>query len=254
MRRMTRRRFTALVLGGALVSALSACSPQKPADPGSQSNAPGGAAPEKPRVTLRNENTPGFYVRYYDPFRAVDPDSWTLSVEGLVSKPASFTLIELMGLSRVAQTSRMKCVEGWSAPAKWEGFRYTTLAEQVGPQPEAKWIHFDSADGYYESLSIEELSMDRVLFVHGMNGKPLADAYGAPLRLIVPYKYGYKGPKAITRLVFTKNQERGYWSTVGDYSPNGNIQEGWDIPLDIGQTRHVDGDEVIYPDGIEGKS
>jgi DMSO/TMAO reductase YedYZ molybdopterin-dependent catalytic subunit len=206
------------------------------------------------RPILQNEDRPGFFVRYYKPFEAVDPTRWTLSVEGLVKRPQELTLQDIQSLPVVWQVSRMVCVEGWSVAARWEGFHLSSLLERVEPQPEARWVHFYCADDYYESLPLEELLMERVLFAYGMNDEPLSDAYGAPLRLIVPPRYGYKGPKAITRLVFAEEELRGYWPTVGPYSTEGDIKPGRDYPLDLGETRQIDGgEEISYPDGIESQ-
>ena len=210
-------------------------------------------APSPALSLLRNENRPGFYIRYYKPFEPVDPARWTLSVEGLVKKPQELTLPDVQSLPLVSQVSRMKCVECWSAAAKWEGFHLRSLMEIVDPLAEAKWLHFYCADDYYESLSLEELLMERVLFVHRMNDQILPDVYGAPLRLMVPSKYGYKNPKAIVRLVFAEEELRGYWPTVGPYSAKGDIQPGQDYPLDLGESRQIAGGEVKYPDGIESK-
>jgi sulfoxide reductase catalytic subunit YedY len=284
---MTRRRFTRLVLGGVALSVLSGCVPEEeiqatailsPKDtPGptlrpldrlgttqAQDTAPSVPSVASPDITptpapsptlrlLRNENRPGFFIRYYKPFEPVEPDRWTLSVEGLVKKPQELTLPDVQSLPRVSQVSRMKCVECWSAAAKWEGFHLRSLMGIVDPLPEARWLHFYCADDYYESLSLEELLMERVLFVHRMNEQTLPDVYGAPLRLMVPFKYGYKSPKAIVRLVFAKEELPGYWPTVGPYSAEGDIQPGRDYPLDLGESRQIAGGEVIYPDGIESK-
>jgi DMSO/TMAO reductase YedYZ molybdopterin-dependent catalytic subunit len=204
---------------------------------------------------LRNENRPGFFVRYYKPFAAVDPARWTLSVEGLVQQPQKLTLQDIQSLPLVSQVSRLVCVEGWSVAVRWEGFHLTSLLPLVQPQPEARWLHFYCADDYYESLPLEELLMERVLFAYRMNDKPLPDAYGAPLRLIVPFKYAYKGPKAITRLVFAEEELTGYWPTVGPYTTEGDIEPGRDYPLDLDGTRQIDGgEEIRYPDGIESQS
>jgi len=181
----------------------------------------------------------------------VDPALWTLTVEGLVKKSRKLTLADVQALPLVSQVSRMKCVECWSAAAKWEGFRLPSLLQLVEPQPEAKWVHFYCADDYFESLTIEELLEERVLFVHRMNDGPLQDPYGAPLRLIVPYKYGYKGSKAITRLVFAQDELIGYWPWISYYSPDGDIEPGTDHPLDLGGNRRISGGEIKYPDGIE---
>jgi DMSO/TMAO reductase YedYZ molybdopterin-dependent catalytic subunit len=202
---------------------------------------------------LRNENRPGFYIRYYKPFEPVDPARWTLSVEGLVKSHQELTLLDVQSLPLVSQVSRIKCVECWSAAAKWEGFHLRSLLEIVDPLPGAKWVHLHCADDYYESSSLEELLMERVLFVHRMNDQPLPDVYGAPLRLIVPFKYGYKNPKAIVRLVFAEEELPGYWPTVGPYTTGGDIRPGSDHPLDLDGTRQITGGEVRYPDGIESK-
>jgi DMSO/TMAO reductase YedYZ molybdopterin-dependent catalytic subunit len=71
--------------------------------------------PSPTRLVLRNENRPGFFIRYYKPFEPVDPARWTLSVEGLVKKPQELTLLDVQSLSPVSQVSRMKCVECWSS-------------------------------------------------------------------------------------------------------------------------------------------
>jgi sulfoxide reductase catalytic subunit YedY len=270
---MTRREFTRLVLGGIALSVLSGCAPEEmvqatpvptptPSPKETPSPTPLVTEVASPTITpapsptprlLRNENRPGFFVRYYKPLEPVDPARWTLSVEGLVKKPQELTRPDVQSLPLVTQVSRMKCVECWSAAAKWEGFHLRSLLEIVDPLPEAKWLHFYCADDYYESLSLEELLMERVLFVHRMNDESLPDAYGAPLRLIVPFKYGYKGPKAIIRLVFAEEELPGYWPTVGPYSTDGDIQPGRDFPLDLGERRQITGGEVRYPDGIESK-
>jgi methionine sulfoxide reductase catalytic subunit len=255
MKRFTRREFARILASGAALSLFGGCAPQNPLSSSSSATlgGPATSGPGTPRRTLKNDNPESFYVRYYKPFEAVDPASWALSVDGIVKTPRQFTLADVQALPRVSQVSRMKCVECWSAPAKWEGFRYEALSSMVEPDPEAKWVHFHCADGYYESLSVEELRMDRVLFVHRMNDQPIPDVYGAPLRMIVPFKYGYKGPKAITQLTFAKEQLQGLWPAVGGYSVNGNIQEGFDHPLDLKDTRPIDGDEIRYPDGPESK-
>lgn len=197
---------------------------------------------------LGNQNRPAvkpdWNVRYFQPYRPVDHDQWRLTVGGLVEAPQSFSLDYLLALPRLEQNTRMKCVECWSARAAWAGFTYAALAEVVRPLPEAAWVHFECADGYYESLSIEELSQPGVLFAYEMDGEPLLDEFGAPLRLVVAPKYGYKGPKVITHLRFETDQKRGYWPTVGPYSADGTIQPGQDFPLDLGEVREISGGEI----------
>jgi len=268
MEGISRRQFVRWMLGGIAGSVLTSCAPgvtglvtPLPEVPTPTAGIPTPTMPPADTVTptrparaiLRNENRPGFFVRYYKPFEAVDPAQWSLSVEGLVKRPQKLSLLDVQSLPRVSQVSRMKCVECWSAAARWEGFHPRALLQLVEPQSEAKWVHFYCADDYYESLTLDTLLMERVLFVHRMNDQMLPDEYGAPLRLIVPHKYGYKGPKAITRLVFAEEELPGYWPTVGPYSTDGTIKAGTDYPLDIGVTRLMGGGEIRYPDGIESK-
>lgn len=212
------------------------------------------ATPAPARTILRNDNTPGFYVRFYRPFEAVDSDRWTLALEGLVQNPQNLSLSNVLALPRISQVSRMKCVECWSAAAKWEGVHLSTLMELANPRPAAKWLHLYCADGYYESMSIEALLGERVVFVHHMNDQILPDIYGAPLRLMVPFLYGYKSAKAIVRLDFAEEELPGYWPTVGPYTTHGTIREGRDHPLDLEGTRTIAGGaEIFYPDGLESQ-
>lgn len=254
--KIDRRQFARLALGSVALAMLKGCGFKQastlvtpPPQTGQVSATSSPLAPV--RSILRNDNVPGFFVRYYRPFEAVDPTRWTLSVEGLVKNPVKLSLSDIQSLPLISQVSRMKCVECWSAAAKWEGFHVRSLLEMTEPLPTAKWVHFLCADGYYESLSIDALLDERVIFVHRMNDQVLPDIYGAPLRLIVPPLYGYKNPKAITQLAFSEEELRGYWPTVGPYSQEGIIEPGRDHPLDIGETRQIQGGEIVYPDGIE---
>jgi sulfoxide reductase catalytic subunit YedY len=267
--KMSRRRFVRLVLGGLAVSVLDNCAPgalPPAATPTPQALRAATSIPTStplPEATqpatpmphlplLRNDNVPGFYVRYYKPFPAVAAEQWTLDVGGLVRSPQTLSLPDVLALPRVSQVSRLKCVECWSAAAGWEGFHLSALLELVDPHPEAEWLQIHCADGYYESLNMVQLLADRVLFAHHMNDQRLPDIYGAPLRLVVPYLYGYKNAKAIVRLEFTREESRGYWSTVGLYDPIGNIRPGRDHPLDLEGSREIPGGvEIFYPDGIE---
>jgi sulfoxide reductase catalytic subunit YedY len=264
MRRLGRRQFTRLVVGGTLLSLANACGLGEELQP--TGTVPNGGTPSLPsspvetvsptpaRAILRNDNVPGFFVRYYKPFQAVDPDQWTLTVDGLVRNPQSLSLSDVLALPRVSQVSRMKCVECWSAAAKWEGFHLSSLLEIANPYPDAKWVHFRCADGYYESMSIEGLLKERVIFVHHMNDQILPDVYGAPLRLMVPFLYGYKSAKALVHLEFAEDDLPGYWPTVGPYTEQGAIRAGFDHPLDLEGSREIaGGSEIVYPDGIESQ-
>jgi DMSO/TMAO reductase YedYZ molybdopterin-dependent catalytic subunit len=256
--KMDRRRFVQLLLGGTAAALLQGCgvgpgqtsAPQAPAPGASQ--APARPAPSATRALLQNENRPGFYVRYYRPFPAVDPDEWTLTVDGLVRTPLALSMRDVQTLPSVSQVSRMKCVECWSAPAKWEGFHLSSLLERAEPTAQARWVHLHCADGYIESDSIDTLLRDRVVLAYRMNDEVLPDAYGAPLRLMIPFLYGYKSAKAIVRIELAEEELPGTWPTLGPYTTEGIIQPGRDHPLDLGGSRPIAGrGEIVYPDGIE---
>ena len=257
---MNRRTLLKTVLLGAAASVLRACGvrtgptaprPTEPpfakplVTPASTLAPPSAVPPPATPAILQNENREGFYIRYYRPFPAPDRNAWHLRVEGLVKEPLEFDYATILGWPSESQNSRMKCVECWSARAKWEGFRYDTLAEMVNPSPLATHVRFECADGYWEILSIEELRHPRVLFVTKMNDALLPAEYGAPLRMIIPWEYGYKGAKAITVLRFQDEGGAGYWPTVGPYTVDGHIQPGYDYPLDHpGERRAIDGGEI----------
>ena len=252
MKRWTRRGFIRAATLGGLGVLSGACSPTAveldtpPPSPTEEQVVP--VPTEASRRPLTNQNRPdikpNWNVRYFQPYVPVDHDAWRLTVEGLVANPQSFSLEDLLALPRVDQNTRMKCVECWSARADWAGFTYDALAEIVQPQAEATWVTFECADGYYESLSIAELSEPRVLFAYEMDGELLLDEFGAPLRMVVPPKYGYKGPKVITTMRFETQERRGYWPSVGPYTTDGAIQPGRDLPLDLGEARTIEGGEI----------
>jgi sulfoxide reductase catalytic subunit YedY len=255
MRNVSRRgflRMASVSAAGALAAqALSACGTVSSEVEPLASTVPPTTAPGE---ILSNENVPGFYVRYYNPFPAPDPSKWQLTVEGLVKRPQSLSLDEVQRLPSVIDIRRMKCVECWSARAKWEGFDLPALMDLADPEPEARWLHFFCADGYYESLSLDELSGEGVLFAYGMNDELLPAKHGSPLRLVVPPKYGYKWPKAIVRLEFAAEEKAGYWPTVGPYTTSGIIVPGKDHPLDLPDgARSIEGGAVLYPEDLEAR-
>lgn len=213
-----RRDFFKIIGGLAAWSAFPACT--------------SAAAPKK---LLENENKPGFYIRFYKPFKPVDIATWRLKSGGLCDNQLSFDISALRRLKKASQVSRLKCVECWSAKAQWGGFRPQTLFEIVKPKREAQFLYIHSADDYYEYIPMDVILHSRTLFAYEMNDKPLPDEHGAPLRLIIPQKYGYKSIKTITKLEFVSKGGVGYWSQFG-YSPDATIEPGEDHPLDIGKT------------------
>jgi sulfoxide reductase catalytic subunit YedY len=195
---------------------------------------------------LSNTNDPGFYVRFFSPFAALDPGRWKLDIRGMLDAPTTMTLDQIgSNLLFAEQSTRMKCVEGWSSRVVWGGFRYDALAALVKPRPEAAYVHFLCDDTYEEVLPVSELRKEHALFATHMDGRPLGAKHGAPLRMVLPWLYGYKGAKTIIAIEFSATGGAGTWSQIGPYSVDGVIQPGMDIPLDLdGKPRPVKGGEV----------
>lgn len=188
---------------------------------------------------LTNEDKKGFYVRFINPIEPLDHKTWRLEIAGLCENPMTFSLNDLNRLPKATQISRLKCVESWSSKAKWGGFRPIELFKIVKPKKEAKFVYFYSADEYYEFIPINDLLNPRTIFAYEMNDKPLPDEHGAPLRLIIPPKYGYKSVKTILKVYFVEKEENGYWANWG-YSNEATIKPGLDFALDLDKFIKVD--------------
>jgi DMSO/TMAO reductase YedYZ molybdopterin-dependent catalytic subunit len=153
----------------------------------------------------------------------IDLKTYTLMVDGEVERPMNLTWEQIEKLPRVESTSDFHCVEGWSVlGCKWEGIEFKSLVQLVKPKETARSVTFECADGYMTSLTLKELSGDDVLLAHKLDGKPLEEGYGFPLRLVVPVKYGYKNALWLTRIKFTSEKEMGYWERRG-YSDTADV-------------------------------
>ena len=134
----------------------------------------------------------------------------------------------------------------------FHGFYPQALFDLVQPKPKANWVHFYCADDYFESLDMQTLLLDRVLFTYGMDDAPLLPMHGAPLRLIVPFMYGYKGPKVIQKIVFSATEVPEGWTPVEKYALDGTILPGKDYALDLETTRVFNKmGEIAYEQGFE---
>jgi len=152
-----------------------------------------------------------------------DLENWSLTVEGEVEKPQKLNWSEFLKLAMVESVSNFHCVEGWSVlNCKWEGIKFTHIVELVKPKKNTRFVTFECADGYTTSLTLEELSGDDVLLAYRLDGKELDEAFGGPLRLVVPAKYGYKSAMWVTRIRFTSKKELGYWEVRG-YSDTADV-------------------------------
>lgn len=155
---------------------------------------------------------------------------WTVEVAGLVNKPRTFTIDDVeQHIPLEERLYRFRCVEAWAIAVPWTGFPFSKLVELVEPKPEAKYVRFVSAlkkdemprvnSGhypfpYYEALRMDEAMNPLTMLVTGMYGKAIPKQNGAPIRIIVPWKYGYKSPKSIVRIEFTSKRPKTFWNEL----------------------------------------
>ncbi len=175
-----------------------------------------------------------------------NPLPWTLTVDGQVEKPRTWALDEL--LSRFAQEDRvyrLRCVEGWSMVIPWRGFSLAALLKEVVPTSRAKFVEFTSVLRpkemigqrlaalrwpYVESLRIDEAMHPLSLMATGLYGRPLPTQNGAPLRLAIPWTYGFKSGKAIVRVRLVEDQPVTSWmqASSAEYGFYANVNP--DVP------------------------
>jgi len=146
----------------------------------------------------------------------VDLDRWTLTVSGAVQKPGEYTLAQIQALPKVRQNTRHVCVEGWDVIGRFGGTPLSNFLQLIGADPTARFVYVECADNYYESLDMATAMHPQSLLCYEMYDQPLTREHGAPLRLTLPTKIGYKQAKYLTDLKVTNVLERvGYWEDQG---------------------------------------
>jgi sulfoxide reductase catalytic subunit YedY len=157
-------------------------------------------------------------------------DPWPIQIGGLVQNPLSLDLAELIAMFPLEERIyRLRCVEAWAMIVPWTGFPLRKLLEKVQPKSEAKFVRFQSflrpnqAPGqsdttypwpYTEGLRLDEAMNDLTLVTTGIYGKPLPKQNGAPIRIVVPWKYGYKSIKSVVKIDLVDKQPRTLWETL----------------------------------------
>lgn len=173
---------------------------------------------------------------------------WRVEVTGLVNAPRTYDIDELtQAFPLEERVYRFRCVEAWSMVVPWIGFPMRSLLEAVDPKPAAKFVRFtsyydkDVTSGpsfttlflpwpYTEGLQIEEMANELAFFAVGMYGQMLPKQNGAPIRMVVPWKYGFKGAKSIVKIEFVAEQPATYWNTIApnEYGFESNVEP--DVP------------------------
>ena len=201
-------------------------------------------------VAARYNNFYEFSVDKDDVYKKVKGFSirpWTVEVTGLVDKPKTFDPDDLLRLMPMEERLyRLRCVEAWAMAVPWTGFPLKALIDHVKPSSKAKYVRFVSfmlTHGgnffafrapwpYTEGLTMQEAMNPLTLMVTGIYGHPLPKQHGAPLRLIVPWKYGYKSIKSIVKIEFVEKQPETFWNTLSpqEYDFWANVNPNVDHP------------------------
>jgi methionine sulfoxide reductase catalytic subunit len=236
---MNRR---ALLAGAGAAGLMLASNPVRANDP-----APTDALHPYPRnsaYTIERALTPEAITSRYNNFyeygtskniwqaaQALKTRPWTVRVEGLVEKPFEIGIDDLItAMPREERLYRFRCVEAWSMTVPWSGFPMKAFLDRAKPLSSAKYVRMDTfvdarmAPGqaqnifypwpYQEAITIAEAANDLAFLVTGIYGKPLPKQFGAPLRLALPWKYGFKSVKSINRIVFTDTRPKSFWETL----------------------------------------
>ena len=222
--------------------------------PGAPSAVPGAVTMEK--VTEYQDATT--YNNFYefgtdksDPARnahTLKTRPWTVEVEGLVNKPRRFDIDELLKLSaQEERIYRLRCVEGWSMVIPWVGYSLAELIKRVEPQGSARYVEFvtlaDKATmpyvgsrvldwPYTEGLRLDEAMHPLTLLAFGMYGEVLPNQNGAPVRIVVPWTYGFKSAKSIVKIRFTDKEPATAWNkaAIQEYGFYSNVNPDVDHP------------------------
>ncbi|NDU99363.1 protein-methionine-sulfoxide reductase catalytic subunit MsrP [Pseudoroseicyclus tamaricis] len=168
-----------------------------------------------------------------DPMRYADQmeiSPWSITVDGLCDNPGEYSLGELTeGLTTEERIYRFRCVEAWSMVVPWNGIELGDVLAKLGPKPEAKFVAFETTVQpenmpgvrrnvipfpYVEGLRMDEAMHPLAMLATGLYGEPMPKQNGAPIRLVVPWKYGFKSIKSIVRISFVEEQPPATWNII----------------------------------------
>ncbi len=147
--------------------------------------------------------------------RMVDASAWRLEVGGLVDEKRAWSLAELRELPQEEQITRHVCVEGWSQIGQWSGIPLRHFLRRVGADPRARYVNFRCFDDYWCGIDMPSALHPQTILTLDFERQPLTPPWGAPLRLRIPTKLGFKNPKYITAMQVTNDYPGGYWADKG---------------------------------------
>jgi sulfoxide reductase catalytic subunit YedY len=180
------------------------------------------------------------YNNYYEfstDKEAVNPYSqdfttepWTVEVSGLVNNPKTYGMEDLLKFPQEERIYRLRCVEAWSMVIPWTGFTLASLLKEVEPTSDAKFVRFETVYRpeempgqkspfypwpYQEGLRLDEAMHDLTILATGLYGMPMPNPNGAPIRLVVPWKYGFKSIKSIVKIEVVAERPSTLWNSIG---------------------------------------
>lgn len=207
-----------------------------------------GITPEKLNLTYNNFYEFGSHKQIHQAAQALNIRPWEIEVDGEIEAPMTIGIDDLMKKMPLEERLyRHRCVEAWSMTVPWSGFELSELIKIAKPTSDAKYVRFETfqdqsiAPGqkqfwypwpYVEGLTIEEAMNEMTFMVTGAYGKPVPKQMGAPLRLAVPWKYGFKHIKSIKKISFTKERPVSFWEELGpkEYGFWANVNPEVDHP------------------------
>lgn len=165
------------------------------------------------------------------PMPRFDPATFTLQIGGLVERPQTLAWSEVAALPGAEQVSDFHCATGWSVlGVRWEGIRPATILDMVRPLASARHVSFFSLEApYVDQITLEQFRLQDVIVARNMDGRPLKRVHGAPLRVIIPQMYGYKGVKWLAGIRFDAEPGLGFWE-----------QRGYDVNGWVGRSNGID--------------
>jgi len=236
---LSRRDFikaAGLAAGSAL---LAACAPQVTATPSASAPQANGQTDElgDPVNTFEDITNYNNYYEFTTDKQGVAPMSqkfasspWTVEVGGLVNNPKTYGIEDLLKkFTQEERIYRLRCVEAWSMVIPWTGFTLASLLKEVEPTSDAKFVRFETVyrpdempgqkSGFYpwpyqEGLRLDEAMNDLTLLATGLYGEPMPNPNGAPIRLVVPWKYGFKSIKSIVKIELAAEQPSTFWNDL----------------------------------------
>ncbi len=191
---------------------------------------------------LAKMKTPVFWAEGHP--GKLDRESWTVEVVGLVENPKTYMWKDILAFSKSIADARLTSVTRWTVRGEWGGIRLSDILADVGAKPEGKFVRVWSYNTIYDtSIPMEIALKERTLLAYEFDGELLDEDYGGPIRLLVPYLWGYKSAKSIVKIEVMDHYVPGYWEKRG-YSDDAEIKSGKVFDVNTGEVRQIPGKEV----------